>query len=277
MSTTRRRISLRSPLLYIPAFLIGASAAFAAAVGQQVHDRGAVPKQAQGPAAKDSAVKDAASSVNAAMGRGLDTVGGHIEMTRLRPLQPGDSARAAQVVAALRTGLEKYKDVKVAEANGFKPFAPNAKAQAVIHYTNTMSSLREAFFFRPADPSSLLYQRQANGTMKLVGAMYHMPESASLGQLDKRIPLSVARWHLHTNLCVPQRAAPQRWLEERSGKPLFGPESPIVTRKECDLVGGRFYSHLFGWMVHVMPFETDPKAIWGDHPGHVMSHEMGAA
>jgi hypothetical protein len=35
--------------------------------------------------------------------------------------------------------------------------------------------------------------------------------------------------------------------------------------------GGEFYPHVFGWMVHVYPYETDPKNIWStddDKQGH---------
>ena len=55
-------------------------------------------------------------------------------------------------------------------------------------------------------------------------------------------------------------------MERRAGKPLFGPDSPIVTKGACDAVGGRFFPRLFGWMVHVNAFESDdPRVIWGDH------------
>jgi len=34
-------------------------------------------------------------------------------------------------------------------------------------------------------------------------------------------------------------------------------------------VGGRFVPRLFGWMMHVMAFESDdPKVIWGEGAEH---------
>jgi hypothetical protein len=33
--------------------------------------------------------------------------------------------------------------------------------------------------------------------------------------------------------------------------PRFGFDSEIATREECDEQGGKFYPHVFGWMVHV--------------------------
>jgi hypothetical protein len=34
-----------------------------------------------------------------------------------------------------------------------------------------------------------------------------------------------------------------------------------MTTKACETAGGEFYPHLLEWMVHVYPFETDPKKI----------------
>jgi len=52
---------------------------------------------------------------------------------------------------------------------------------------------------------SLLYRKTSTG-YELAGAMYTMPKRASEDQLNARVPLSVAMWHLHTNLCMPPRA-----------------------------------------------------------------------
>jgi hypothetical protein len=50
-----------------------------------------------------------------------------------------------------------------------------------------------------------------------------------------------------------------------------GLEGSITTNEACEAAGGEFRSHLFGWMVHVYPFETDPKKVWStddDDQGH---------
>ena len=76
----------------------------------------------------------------------------------------------------------------------------------------------------------------------------------------------MARWHEHVNWCLPKWRQADRWREVRDGKPVFGPKSPIATADDCAAVGGRFYPRLFGWMVHVMAFESnDPRVIWGGH------------
>jgi hypothetical protein len=187
----------------------------------------------------------------------------HMYMTALRPPAPGDSARAAALVTEIRRDLARYRDVHVAEAAGFRPFLPNVP-QPVYHYTNRMWAFEEAFRFDPAKPTSLLYRKDADGTFTLVGAMYTMPRRAGEAALDARIPLSVARWHQHVNWCLPPRGQLARWSEQRDGKPLFGPRSPIATERACDAVGGRFVPHLLGWMVHANVFASDdPAIIWG--------------
>jgi hypothetical protein len=51
----------------------------------------------------------------------------------------------------------------------------------------------------------------------------------------------------------------------------FGLLGSITTPEACEAAGGEFLPHLFGWMVHVYPYETDPKKIWAtddDDEGH---------
>lgn len=187
----------------------------------------------------------------------------HMYMTSLRAPSAADSARAAALVSEMRAALGKYRDVRAAEAAGFRPFLPNVP-QAVYHYTNRMWGFEEAFRFDPAKPTSLLYRRNADGTFTLVGAMYTAPRMMREDALNERIPLSVAQWHQHVNWCLPPRGAVARWSEERDGKPLFGPKSPIATESACEAVGGRFVPHLLGWMVHANVFASDdPRVIWG--------------
>ena len=189
----------------------------------------------------------------------------HLRLSPLRAATAEDSARAARIVAELRTALEPYRDVRVAERDGFEMFAPNLKQQPVFHFTSRRNALREAFRFDPTRPTSLLYRRDSSGTLRLVGAMYTAPKRSTWEELDARVPLGIARWHLHTNMCVPPAGDRERWLEVRDGRPLFGPASPIATRVACDAVDGRFLPVVFNWMVHVNVFEDD---IWGTGGGH---------
>ena len=209
-----------------------------------------------------------AASANASMS-GPIAVSPYMKLTPERPATAADSTRAAQVAAQLRRAIEKYRDVRVAEADGYEIFAPRLP-QEVYHFTSRWRSIKESFRFDPTQPSSLLYRRSPEGTFELVGAMYHAPKRLSLEQLDERVPLGIARWHAHTNFCVPKRRDRERWLEMKDGKPVFGPAGGITTRAECDAVGGKFHEQVFGWMVHAMVFAgDDPRAIWGaDHAAH---------
>ena len=197
--------------------------------------------------------------------------GPHLELTPVRRAAPGDSARAAKVVADLRRGIAKYKDVTVAMADGFHMFAPEAREQPIYHYMHPTRTMRENARFDATQPSSLLYRKRADGSLELLGAMYTAAAQASHADLDARVPLSVARWHRHINYCFPIDR--RRITETRDGQPLFGPVGSIATRAECENAGGQFTKQLFGWMVHANVFAgNDPKAIWGSDHGHGHDH-----
>jgi len=190
---------------------------------------------------------------------------GHMYMTALRPVQPGDRQKADAVAAAAKAAMAPYQDYKKALADGYEIFLPNVP-QPIYHFTKYEYG-REAWKqFDATKPTSLLYKKTADG-YKLVGAMYTDRVDASEEELNARIPLSVARWHQHINFCK----APDG---QKAG--YFGPDAKfglmgsITTKEACDAAGGEFRPHLFGWMVHVYPNETDPAKVWSvdDDEGH---------
>jgi hypothetical protein len=201
----------------------------------------------------------ASGAVDGAMA-GAVAAGRHVKLSPRRAPNAADSARAAAIAATLRAALAKYKDPRAAEADGYKLFAPNVKGQKVYHYTHWGHAVRNAFSFDPARPTALLYERGADGTLVLVGGMYTAKKGASPAELDERVPLSVAQWHLHVNLCVPGKGREERWAETRGGAPVFGPLSQIDTKEACSAAGGRFHPVLFNWMVHANVFQKD---VWG--------------
>ncbi len=181
-------------------------------------------------------------------------MGPHMRMTAPRPATAADRERAAALVATLRTSLAKYKDYRVAVAEGYKQFLPRVP-QPMYHFTKLSSAVKAAFTFDPAHPTSLLYKKEGEG-YRLIGAMYTAPRRLDEASLDERVPLSIARWHQHVNFCLPPRGsgATADWTK-------FGAGS-IATAEACRDAGGRFYPVVFGWMVHVYPFEEDPAKIW---------------
>jgi hypothetical protein len=103
-----------------------------------------------------------------------------------------------------------------------------------------------------------LYEKKPDGRFALIGAMYTAPKHASYEQLDKRVPLSIARWHRHVNICLPPRGSDWKTVDRSK----FGGTGSIATKEACDEAGGRWWPQLFGWMVHVYPWEKDPKLVW---------------
>ena len=200
----------------------------------------------------------------------------HMQMTPTRAGTAADTARASAVVYTLRGAIAKYRDTTAAVADGYRMFAPRIRNQKVYHFSSNWMSVQEQFRFDPSKPTSLLYRKKPDGVFELVGAMYVAPKRFTPEQLDQRVPLSVARWHKHVNWCLPPRGATERWLERKDGQPVFGPESPIVSKAACDAVGGVFRDSIFGWMVHANVFEgNDAKSIWGDeHAAHEMHEGM---
>ncbi|HTB94313.1 MAG TPA: hypothetical protein VK728_15880 [Candidatus Sulfotelmatobacter sp.] len=182
----------------------------------------------------------------------------HMYMTSPRSQTAADVKRANEIVKELRAGIGKYKDYHVALDEGFKIFLPDVP-QPEYHFTNYENGFLQAFSFDPARPTSLLYKKTADG-YELVGAMYTMPKRASEEQLNERVPLSVATWHLHTNLCMPPRD--QRKTADYT---KFGLHGSITTQEACDAAGGKFHPVIFGWMVHVYPYEDSTDKIFAMH------------
>jgi hypothetical protein len=206
----------------------------------------------------------------------MEAMAKHMAYSSPRPLTAADSVRASQVINELRQAIAKYRDVKVAEADGYKMFAPQIKNQPQYHFTKGWNALRNQWSFDPARPTSLLYTKDAQGQFHLVGAMYTASRRTSEDELNDRVPLSVARWHRHVNWCIPKRSAKERWYEMKNGRPIFGPLG-VATREECDAANGRFIPQAFGWMLHASTFAgNDLKSIWhDDHMAHDQHAMMG--
>ena len=184
-------------------------------------------------------------------------MGPHMKMTTLRELKPGDQEKADQVVAAARKAAETYMDYKTALADGYKIFLPNVP-QKQYHFTNYRYAFEAAIQFNPEHPTSLLYEKNGDG-YKLIGVMYTAPKNSTWNELDQKIPLSIAQWHAHINMCLPP---PERKNEAWGPNAKFGLAGSITTRADCDAAGGKFMPQIFGWMVHVYPFEQKPEDVW---------------
>jgi len=132
--------------------------------------------------------------------------------------------------------------------------------------------------------------RIANGDYVLVGAMYSAPADYTPDQLDALIPLSVAHWHAHTNICLPDGVTLDDILRGDVGSsridepgmlPVsssqyapainqrlgfladgrFGFTGKIADASSCEAAGGQLLKQAFGWMVHVYPFNGDDLKV----------------
>ena len=192
---------------------------------------------------------------------------GHMAMTAIRPAAPGDAKKAQAVAERAKAAMEPYKDYRKALADGYQIFLP-AVPQPQYHFTKYESGLAAREHFDPDKPTSLLYKKLPDGGYQLVGAMYTDRVDAPVDELNERIPLSIARWHQHTNFC---KAPADRKAEYFGADAKFGLRGSITTREACEAAGGEFHPHIFGWMVHVYPYESDPAKIWStsdDDDGH---------
>ena len=191
----------------------------------------------------------------------------HMAMTKLRPLEAGDKARAEAILAGAKKFAERYRDYRKAEADGYTIFLP-AQHQSVYHFVLETEGAKGHFDLD--HPHVLLYTKTdgPNPGYELVGVMYTAPYDSTEEELNARVPLSIAQWHVHLNMCIPPQPEGHDWL---TGDPKFGLNGSISTAEACSAAGGSFKPHLAGWMTHIYPFETDPSKIWGmgmdDHRG----------
>jgi hypothetical protein len=219
----------------------------------QAHDSMADMEMGQHDSEKNP---DATKAANDAMSDHDMDMSVHMYLTALRPANSADEKRAEEILVQLRPTMEKYKDYRVALADGFKIFMPDVP-QPHYHFTNYAYGFEAAFEFNPAHPTSLLYKKTKDG-YELEGAMYTARKLATEDELNARVPMSVARWHKHTNLCLPPKGTSLQQVDLKE----FGFRGSIATEEACEQAGGRWFPEIFGWMVHVYPYETDPAKIW---------------
>ncbi len=193
----------------------------------------------------------------------LSDTAGHMRMAEPRTATAADSARAAELLRTMRASLSRYADTSAAERDGYELFMPWLEDQVVYHYNNLRNAALARTSFDAARPTSLLYRSDARGAKVLVGAMYTAPATATLAELDARLPLGIAHWHQHVNFCAMRPALATQGM--RGGdSTAFVKWLAIDTPEACAAAGGMFIPQLFGWMAHVNAFDGDaPGAVWG--------------
>lgn len=225
---------------------------------EESHDMPAMPGMHE---AQDAAQPPASSDGSATAMHSMEShhvdMGPHMKMTYLCESKPGDQEQADRVLQAARAIAGKYQDYKLALEDGYKIFLPNLP-QKLYHFTNYWYGYEAGVHFNPQHPTSLLYEKHGDD-FKLVGVMYTAPKQATEDELNSRVPLSVAQWHAHVNLCL---ASPDKKPHMVEANARFGLNGSNTTREECEAAGGEFMPQIFGWMVHVYPTEQKPEEIW---------------
>lgn len=192
------------------------------------------------------------------MGPSMAAMSGHMYVTPLRAKQPGDEEKVKALVAQVKASIERYKDYHKALADGYVIANPDVE-EPQFHFNKEANVAEAEKQFDPTKPSSLLYFRTPKQRYKLEGVMFTVPPNGTEDELNDRIPLSIVRWHKHTNFC----AAPANRVQEYLGKhPKFGMFGSINTPGACNAEGGTFYPVIFTWMIHVFPFEENLNNVF---------------
>ena len=186
-------------------------------------------------------------------GMGVDAFG-HTKMAEARAtVEPDRLVHVQRLVTALRASLPRYRDVNAAIADGYQPAGESVPIGALKHFVNLDNVRVNWQHLDPERPMALLYRRTERG-YDLAGVMFTAPIASSMEELDRRVPLALGRWHSHRNVCQPKPGhVPLGKTEQRA----FGFSGSINTEAACRSAGGVFFDNVFGWMVHVYPFETE--------------------
>jgi len=141
--------------------LLFATAAGAQEQAQKSHDQNGMAGMDMGDGQKQAASPEARAANDAMSGNMSDhdmDMSAHMFMTYLRPANAADQKRAAEILTQLRPAIEKYRDYKVALAEGFQIFLPNVP-QEHYHFTSYRYAIEARFGFNLEHPTSLLYKK----------------------------------------------------------------------------------------------------------------------
>ncbi len=82
---------------------------------------------------------------------GMGHMTGHMYLTSLRPMQPGDQQKADEVVAAARQAMAPYQDFHNALADGYRISLSNVP-QPIYHFTKSNYARQVRWTFDPLNP-----------------------------------------------------------------------------------------------------------------------------
>jgi hypothetical protein len=103
---------------------------------------------------------------------------------------------ADKLVEDTRAGTARFEDINVAMKEGY--FLLAGARDGLSHFHN-QGYHTDGKILDPEHPEDLIYLRSRDGTAKLVGVMYLMPNA---NQAGPRIGGPLTAWHAHDNLCA---------------------------------------------------------------------------
>ncbi len=155
---------------------------------------------------------------------------GHMYLTSPRTAQPGDKAKASTIVADAKQAMAPYKDYRQALADGYHIFCRTYRSLSITSPAPKTDWPRESF--RSTEAYFALYKKTPDGGYQLIGVMYTDRVNADEDELNERIPLSIARWHQHTNFCKAPEGQKAAYFGPNA---KFGPArfDPHARRLRC--------------------------------------------
>ena len=120
-----------------------------------------------------------------------------IDLSGTPGVTPQQQAAAENLVAVTVVRLPKWADYHTAEAAGFHSIGDGLTG--FEHFIN-WKWINDKVWMDPDHPESLVYQVSADGSKKLVSAMYMLPDTLTLDKVPD-IGGALMQWHIHDNLC----------------------------------------------------------------------------
>lgn len=200
--------------------------------------------------AQESSVPSSPHDMN--MHAGMETAHEH-HMAPAVTLTFTDLEQTASQLEKARHATEKYHDVHVAEADGYRAIGPDVPGMGIhyVHVAGGSQSGQEPHsnVFDIERPDILLYEKDAAAPhgYALVGVSYLLTaDSDADGQpKDSPFPKALASWHRHSDLCVfPDRTVKGDLNED-----------------QCKAQGGRF-TELTQWMIHAWIWKDSPTGVF---------------
>jgi hypothetical protein len=160
------------------------------------------------------------------------------------PISYADLTKTAALLETARHATERYKDVRAAEADGYKAIGPDVPGMGT-HFVGPHGGSS----FDIERPTILLYEKDSSAAdgYALVGVSYLLtaPEGVDGQPADPPFPKTLAQWHRHANICV---------LADRSAH-------TDMSESQCAAQGGHFTAET-QWMVHAWIWKDSPTGVF---------------